>query len=419
MEANDRTAIVVGGSIAGLAAANLLLRSGWQVDIYERVNVELAGRGAGIVTHADLFSALREAGIPADPNIGIAVRNRRMFARDGRCEAEIDFPQVLTSWDCIYQKLRSTIPDAHYHRGRAVVRLSQDDAGVTVYFADGGIERAALVIGADGYRSTIRAQLFPSLQPNYAGYIAWRGLVDEADLKPGTQRDLFQSFAFALLDGEEILGYPVSGAIDDVLSAKRRYNWVWYRPATKSQLLDLLRDATGQFHDLSIPPPLIRSDVVASMREAAARILPPQFEEIVRLTSQPFFQPIYDLEVPSLVVGRVALIGDAAFIARPHVGAGVTKAAHDALTLAASLRDPATDVLAGLRVFDAERQAVGARIVGQARRLGHYMQAQTQTAEERQRAETQRCGAAVMQETASLAFLHTGTDPVRIPISVT
>src|SRR3977135_1071234 len=148
--ASDRTAIIVGGSISGLAAAHLLLRSGWQVHVYERVDVELAGRGAGIVTHADLFSALREAGIPADPNIGIAVRNRRMFARNGRCEAEIGFPQVLTSWDCIYQKLRSTIPDAHYHRGRAVVRLSQDDAGVTVYFAAGGIERAALVIGADG-----------------------------------------------------------------------------------------------------------------------------------------------------------------------------------------------------------------------------------------------------------------------------
>jgi 2-polyprenyl-6-methoxyphenol hydroxylase-like FAD-dependent oxidoreductase len=405
--ASDRTAIIVGGSISGLAAAHLLLRSGWQVHVYERVDVELAGRGAGIVTHSDLFSALREAGMSVDADLGVAVCNRRMFALDGTCEAQIDYPQVLTSWDSLYQKLRSRLPDAHYHRGRAVARLTQDEDDVTVCFADLTIARADLVVGADGYRSTIRAQLFPSLQPSYAGYIAWRGLVDEEALRPETQRDLFQSFAFSLLDGEEILAYPVSGSKDDVLSAKRRYNWVWYRPATKTQLIDLLRDATGQLHELSIPPPLIRSDVVASMREVAARILPPQFDELVRLTSQPFFQPIYDLEVPSLVVGRVALIGDAAFIARPHVGAGVTKAAHDALALAAALRDPATGVLAGLRAFETERLAVGARIVRQARRLGSYMQAQTQTAEDRHRAETQRNRAAVMRETASLAFLHT------------
>ncbi len=88
---------------------------------------------------------------------------------------------------------------------------------------------------------------------------------------------------------------------------------------------------------LSIPPPLIARAVIAEMREAAARVLAPQFNEMVGLCEQPFLQPIYDLEVPRMAFGRVALAGDAAFVARPHIGAGVAKAADDALALADAL----------------------------------------------------------------------------------
>ena len=70
------------------------------------------------------------------------------------------------------------------------------------------------------------------------------------------------------------------------------------------------------------------------MREEAAQVLAPQFNAMVALCEQPFLQPIYDLEVPRMAFGRVAILGDAAFVARPHVGAGVAKAAEDALTLA-------------------------------------------------------------------------------------
>src|SRR5467141_3947757 len=56
-------AVVIGGSMAGLFAALLLRRAGWQVDVYERIGAELAGRGAGIVTHRELFDVLAKAGI--------------------------------------------------------------------------------------------------------------------------------------------------------------------------------------------------------------------------------------------------------------------------------------------------------------------------------------------------------------------
>src|ERR1700752_1784574 len=57
-----RRAVIVGGSMSGLFAAALLRRIGWDVDVYERSNVELVGRGAGITTHPELLDALRQSG---------------------------------------------------------------------------------------------------------------------------------------------------------------------------------------------------------------------------------------------------------------------------------------------------------------------------------------------------------------------
>ncbi len=92
----------------------------------------------------------------------------------------------------------------------------------------------------------------------------------------------------------------------------------------------MLTDASGRIHPLGIPPPLVRPEVTAALREAARALLAPPLEEVVRLTPQPFLQPIFDVESERMAVGRVAIVGDAAFLARPHVAAGVTKAAEDA-----------------------------------------------------------------------------------------
>ena len=100
----------------------------------------------------------------------------------------------------------------------------------------------------------------------------------------------------------------------------------------------MLTDASGRTHALGIPPPLVRAEVIAALREASRALLAPQLDEVVRLTPQPFLQPIYDVETPRMAVGRVAILGDAAFLARPHVAAGVTKAAEDAMALADALR---------------------------------------------------------------------------------
>ena len=102
----QKKVIVIGGSLGGLFAANLLLRAGWDVHVYERVAEELQGRGAGIVTHPELMDALKAAGIDIGDSIGVQVQQRITLARDGSVEGTRALPQTLTAWGRLYHVLR-------------------------------------------------------------------------------------------------------------------------------------------------------------------------------------------------------------------------------------------------------------------------------------------------------------------------
>src|SRR5690606_6620814 len=175
--------------------------------------------------------------------------------------------------------------------------------------------------------------------------------------------------------GEQMLGYPVAGRGDDVRPGHRQYNFVWYRPADTGTLAWMLTDDSGHRHELSIPPPLVAKSVIEDMRRGSERVLSPQFQELVALTRQPFLQPIYDLESPHIGFERAAILGDAAFVARPHVGAGVAKAAMDALALVAALQSEES-VPAALARYEQERIPQGRRIIQQAQRLGSFVRSE-------------------------------------------
>ena len=399
----QKQAVIVGGSMSGLFAAHLLLKQGWAVRIYERVSAEMAGRGAGIVTHPELFDILETCGIDSrEVKIGVPVAGRRVFDRDGTMNSELPLAQVLTSWGRLYALLREALPGGIYHHGFAVDHVHADSAGVTVAFSDGSEVSGDLLVGADGIFSTVRAQFLPDVAPTYAGYVAWRGLVDERDLSQQTRAALCDHFAFSLPPGEQMLGYPVAGADESIEPGHRRFNFVWYRPAPRATVLkELLTDVGGVTHELSIPPHMIRPPVLEDLRRAAADVLSPQFAEVVAKTKQPLIQAILDLETSHMVPsGRVALIGDAAFVARPHVGMGVTKAAADAHALAACLAAAPDAIGEALKQFEARRLPFGRAVVQRARHLGVYMQAQILTDEERRLAEIHRRPDRVMAETA-------------------
>jgi 2-polyprenyl-6-methoxyphenol hydroxylase-like FAD-dependent oxidoreductase len=397
----QRRALVIGGSMSGLLAALMLRQQGWEADIYERVAGELAGRGAGIVVQPSLIAHLHALGLDTG-DLGVPVVRRQMLDREGHVTLTGDCPQILAAWERVYRLLRDGFPSAHYHRGRELTSFAQTAHGVVAHFADGGTAEGEVLIGADGLRSSVRQPCLPEVAPLYAGYIAWRAILAEETLDPG----LREGMTFCLPPGEQFLGYPVTGPDNDLRPGRRRYNIIWYRPAdAATELPWLLTDANGTLHAISIPPPLIRHEAIAGMRDAANKLLAPQCRALVDLIAEPLLQPIYDLTSPQLCFGRVALIGDAAFVARPHVAAGVSKAADDAASLAQALGDAGDDVEAALRRYENERLPENNRIIERARHLGAYLQA-SQSAEERKRSAQHGIPQAVLEETATVDFLH-------------
>lgn len=364
-------AAIIGGSIGGLFAAAALRARGWRVTVYERSDVALAGRGAGIVTHDVLNAALEAVGADLS-DLGVAITRRVAFDRDSAPVRDLGMTQIVTSWDRVFQMLRGLIPDADYVHGRQVTGYVQGPHSARVTFAEGPDAEADVIIGADGFRSAIRAQMQPRVQPVYSGYVVWRAVADEAALDAALSDGFFDVFGFYLPRGMQVIGYPIAGVGNDLRPGHRRYNLVWYKPTDAAELADCLTDAEGRHHAISIPPPLVRADVIARVSRFAHDHLPAVFSGVVGAAGRPFLAPIYDHLSEGFAEGRVALSGDAACVARPHVGMGVTKAALDALALARHL-DSAPDVEAALAAYSAERVPAAHMAMTRSRRLGSYM----------------------------------------------
>jgi 2-polyprenyl-6-methoxyphenol hydroxylase-like FAD-dependent oxidoreductase len=336
------------------------------------VGDDLAARGAGIGTHTELVDVLARLGIRMDERLGVVIPDRICVDREGRELYRCRWAHTMSAWANVYRPLKDRFPAARYHFGKGFTGLVQDGERVTAFFDDGASAEGDLLIGADGLRSTVRTQLMPGVQPQYAGYVAWRSIVEEPLVPAASRAWLGEGYWFVLPKGEMFLCYPVPAK--DPGRVGRDWNYVWYRPVTEAQLADFCTDATGKCHGTGIAPPLIRADVNAYIKREARELLPPHLAELIDV-SQPFFQAIFDIESPRLTVGRVALLGDAAFVARPHVGMGVTKGALDALCLASSLQTG--NLQAALARYDRLRSEFGRRCVARARRLGSYIEARS------------------------------------------
>jgi 2-polyprenyl-6-methoxyphenol hydroxylase-like FAD-dependent oxidoreductase len=363
-------ALIIGGSVGGLFAAHLLGSIGWDVDVFERVDEDLASRGAGIGTHPALREIMRRLGLSIDNSIVVVTPSYFCRDRTGRLILELPTPRMMSAWAPLYRGLRDNLRSARYHRGKDCVEVRSSGGSVTAVFADGSQATGDLLVAADGIRSTVRSQFLPDVKPDYAGYVAWRALVPERDVAPATRAVLEREYLFCVPEGELALCYVVPARDGDTRVGHRDYNLVWYRPADEAALAELCTDARGRQHGGSIPPPLIRPEVVGGLREFARAELPAPLVDVVERTEQPFFQAIHDLASPRMVFGRVAVLGDAAFVARPHVGAGVTKAALDAFCLADAIAAAGGDLDAALARYDRERCRFGEWIVGRGRDLG-------------------------------------------------
>jgi 2-polyprenyl-6-methoxyphenol hydroxylase-like FAD-dependent oxidoreductase len=186
---------VAGGSIGGLCAGIMLRGIGCEVDIHERVAGPMETQGAGIVVQGEVVRVIREHGGPALPTT--SCRGRKYLDPDGGDGVFQAMPQEFTSWEAIYKTLRTMFPDDRYHSGSQLSFPTQTGNRVSAALADGRIVESDLFIAADGSNSEMRRRLLPDVLPNYAGYVAWRGTLEEAEAGPDLKSFFDDTFTFS------------------------------------------------------------------------------------------------------------------------------------------------------------------------------------------------------------------------------
>ncbi|MFM0280439.1 FAD binding domain-containing protein [Paraburkholderia sediminicola] len=353
------SAIIIGGSLSGLFTATALRAVGWDVKLFEQSPNELDSRGGGIVLQPDVLEAFRFGGVKLPAYPGVDSGDRIYLDQNDRIVDQFYMPHTQTSWSLIYSAMRRALPVDVIHPGERFTRLEQTGESVKAHFESGRVEEAELLIGADGARSTVRAQLLPDSQPSYAGYVAWRGLVEENDLLVEAANVLRDRFTFQQGEAHLILVYLVPGEDGATEVGKRRWNWVWYRPMSGESLRALMLDRNGTQRSTSLPPGTTKDNDIAELRSAAGRLLAPTLQVLVQATAEPFVQAIQDLRVEKMVFGRTILLGDAAYVPRPHTAGSTAKAAANAVALAHALSKGSAHLQSALSGWELQQRRLG------------------------------------------------------------
>ncbi|HZC82917.1 MAG TPA: FAD binding domain-containing protein, partial [Rubrobacter sp.] len=367
--------VVMGGSLGGLTTALILRDIGCDVEVYERSEAPLEGRGAGIVLHPATVRYFIENDALDIGEISTSTRWVRYMDRYGSTAAEHPFSYRFTSYNALYRGLLGCFDENRYRLGEEVVGFDQDAGGVTVRLASARRERCHLLVCADGIHSTGRRLLLPNVTPVYAGYVGWRGTVEEADLTPETFAALREAITYYVLPNSHTLVYPIPGTDGSLKPGRRFYNWLWYRNVAEGpELNSLMTDRRGVMHEVSLGPGDVQERHIEELRDAAASALPPPHAEVLFKTAEPFVQAVFDIEVPRMAFGCVCLIGDAAFTLRPHAAAGTAKAAEDAWKLGGAVLETGGDVAAALERWEPGQLKLGRRILARTRDAGQRSQ---------------------------------------------
>ena len=362
---------IIGGSVAGLTAAIELRSLGCHVEVFERSATEMKSRGGGIVLQQnviDWFSGT--LGLPID-QVSTRTDFLRYFDRDSKVVSNRTKIWHNTSWSTLHRTLLAAFGNDNYRTGAVAVDIEQDEHEAVVTFEDGSICSADLVIFADGISSVGRARLSPQTHPEYAGYIGWRGTVEESLLTPATLAALADSMSYYVGENTHIILYPIPGPDGQLSVGERLMNFVWYRniPAG-DHYTSMVTDRKGRISSVSVPAGEVKQEFVDQVRIDAEFLLPKVASEVVVKTAQPYIQIMQDTIAGRMAYGRVALIGDAAFASRPHAAAWTAKAVSDGLTLAEHLEKSQFDVTEALANWEPAQLEIGRNLFNRVREMG-------------------------------------------------
>jgi 2-polyprenyl-6-methoxyphenol hydroxylase-like FAD-dependent oxidoreductase len=372
---NKPRALVIGGSLGGLCTGVCLRAAGWHVSIFERSSGLMDDRGAGIVLQPEVLNLLEGLNLTTRADISVESRERQYLNKDGSVASSGESRQFMTSWGALFNSLRRGFPDDDFHSGSKLVSFTAEEKQVIARFENRCEETGNLLVGGDGAWSAVRQQLLPKIAPQYAGYVAWRGVVAENALPAALRETFLDKFTFYHMPRSHILCYAIPGGDGSISEGQRRLNWVWYWNYREAdELPALLTDRTGRKRRTSVPPGMVCLMHWQRQMDIAHALLPPQFRELLEATQEPFAQPIRDLAVPQMVFDRTVLVGEAAFVVRPHTAAAAAKAAADGMVLGEALSDGDDNLTENLQRFEASQMQMGLSLRNYGIRVGDQSQ---------------------------------------------
>lgn len=351
---------VIGASLSGLALALACANRGIRVHVFERRQRRYRYGGALTINRPLLLRAIGTT--PTDEG------------------ASSTFPlltsnRLAASWQAVHGWLREQAErhaEISLTEGSSVAEIRQHDGGAFIVTSTGQQIETPVVIGADGYRSSVRRAVDPNRPyAKYAGYLLWRGLVPESALPPAVELSEGDvGVALVTKSGFRLVAYPVASPEGSLALGERLIAFTWY-DKTRGRLLRDLGCVSESLDVLSsIAPREIPASVVQELRDLAMTIWPDPWRTaiIVALKQAAVFAtPVAEYYPERLKCGRVAIIGDAAHVASPVTGMGLVAGLLDAETLAQNLetasRQRGPDVRNALEKYEAARLSKAQRLV--------------------------------------------------------
>jgi 2-polyprenyl-6-methoxyphenol hydroxylase-like FAD-dependent oxidoreductase len=343
-EDHDTTALIIGGGIGGLTAAVALRQYGVDSRVFEQADdIRKTQVGSGLslgynVTrafkHLDLLDELLESATSITGLDFITHKGRRV----GSARALELALGILRP--ALHGVLVNSVGEDEVEVGTKLVRFEQDGGGVTAHFADGRTARGEVLIGADGFQSTVRKQLLGDSEPKYRGYCTRRGILHTELAGEGPER-VFLGI------GERFVFYPVGQGYLYWTAATNE------PPGGKEDGAEIKRQVLERYRDWPGP--------ITSLVEATDE-------------SKTFLSDTYDRDpVDRWGDGRVTLLGDAAHPMTWDRGQGASQAIEGAVLLGKQLGQGG-DPVAGLRAWEAERIPRTKKMVRSSRAIGRLQQ---------------------------------------------
>jgi salicylate hydroxylase len=312
--------LIVGAGIAGLTAGLALRRRGFNVVIYERA-AEIREIGAGLVVTANARKALQDLGVDAALEAASNSQpiSRSCDYRTGAVIQETSNVEIARRYGLrslqvhradlhglLLEAFRREAPEPP-HPGYEFVRLERDRDRVRAIFANGHVDEAGVLIGADGNASAVRSFLFPNEPATFNGQVAFRALIPDERV-PASVRRVGQAMHAA--PRRYLLHYPLrGGTIMNLIGCGQSSHWEaedWAIPATNEEFAAAYSDfAPGLMRLIDAIPPGALFKWGLRDRE-----------------------PLADW-----TCGRVAMLGDAAHPMTPFLGQGACLAIEDGLVL--------------------------------------------------------------------------------------